>query len=77
MGAFSYYENYFNNMKVSLVAWEEVCRLKFEGSLGIRQNEDVNREKHVKTTFFGFLKRVEIPLFGRKLLILENILEMG
>ena len=26
-----------------MVAWEEVCRLKFEGSLGIRQNEDVNK----------------------------------
>ena len=26
-----------------LVAWENVCRPKYEGDLGIRKNDDVNR----------------------------------
>ena len=26
-----------------LVAWDEVCRPKFEGGLGIRKNGDVNK----------------------------------
>ena len=26
-----------------MVAWDEVCRRKYEGGLGIRRNEDVNK----------------------------------
>ena len=26
-----------------LVAWDDVCRPKYEGGLGIKKNEDVNR----------------------------------
>ena len=31
-----------------LVAWDDVCKHKYEGGLGIRKNEDVNRASIAK-----------------------------
>ena len=31
-----------------LVAWNDICRPKFEGGLGIRKNKDVNRASIAK-----------------------------
>lgn len=77
MGAFSYYENYFINMTVSLVAWEEVYRLKFEGSLGNRQNEDVNREKHVKNNFFWIFKKSGNSIVWKEVINLRKYIRDG
>ena len=70
-----------------LVAWEEVCRPKCERYLGIRRNENVDKASIIKLgwtiltndNFFRifFLKKKEISLSERKLLIIENILELG
>ena len=84
-----------------LVARDAICRPKYEGGLGIRKNNDINkasiaklgwrilpdndslwasimRDKYVKNNnFFMIPKKLITLLRGKKLLIIENALELA
>ena len=87
--------------EIPMVAWDVLCKPKFEGGPCIRKNEDVNkdlitklgwrvlsdndnvwtiimRDKYVKNNNFCRIpRRGGDSMFRKRLLTIENILELG